>query len=299
MDLKKYLNKQSGIIERRLAKIIPDKKTLIGKSMDHSLLAGGKRLRPILVIEGAKVCGFKKLEDIFPAACAVEFVHTYSLVHDDLPAMDNDDLRRGKPTNHKKFGEAVAILAGDGLLTEAFRLICLCKNSMVIKLPNLLKSIEILSEVSGYKGMIEGQIKDTVESGAWSRKSRNFLKVNLKNIHLNKTAALLRGSLTIGATLAGGSKDKIRALDEYGKNIGLAFQITDDILDITADKKLLGKRGSDKDNNKLTYPAIYGIEESKRMAEKLVENAKKSISIFGKKNKILCLLADYIINREY
>ena len=299
MNLKQYLNQKTQIIETALRRNLPKDNSLISRAMRYSVLAGGKRLRPILVILGAEVCGANNVSDFLGAACAVEFIHTYSLIHDDLPAMDDDDLRRGKPTSHKKFGEAAAILAGDALLTDSFRLLANLDKDSRIKKEKIIASILTLSELAGYNGMVGGQAKDTIEAGVWNKKNIAQARQNLLYIHLNKTAALIRASLLIGATLANGSKKQLSALDKYGKNIGLSFQIADDILDITADKKLLGKKGSDRDNKKLTYPALYGINRSIEAAKKLVDSAKSSLKVFGKRADILAELADYIVERQY
>lgn len=298
MNLKIYLKKKSNIVNKALKKFLPKDNSLLSRAMRYSALAGGKRLRPILVILGAEICGAKNTSDFLGAACAVEFIHTYSLIHDDLPAMDDDDLRRGKPTSHKKFGEAAAVLAGDAFLTDSFRLLANLAENRKIKRENIIASIWLLSELAGYKGMVGGQAKDTIEAGSW-RKNISRSRQNLIYIHLNKTAALIRASLLIGATLANASKNQLSALDNYGKNVGLAFQIADDILDITADKKLLGKKGSDIENNKLTYPALYGIQSSKEAASKLVAGAKSALKMFGKRAGILAELADYIVERQY
>ena len=299
MALKKYLNQKSIIIERALRKYLPKDSSLLSRAMRYSVLAGGKRLRPILVLLGAEVCGAKSTSDFLGAACAVEFIHAYSLIHDDLPAMDDDDLRRGKPTSHKKFGEAAAILAGDALLTDSFRLLAELSKNKRIKKENIISSISILSELAGYKGMVGGQAKDTIEAGNWNKKNIGRARQDLEYIHLNKTAALIRASLLIGAILANGSKKHLAAFDKYAKNVGLAFQVADDILDITGDKKLLGKKGSDRDNKKLTYPALYGINRSRETANKLVNSAKSSLKMFGKRAVVLTELADYIVERQY
>ena len=299
MALKKYLNQKSIIIERALRKYLPKDSSLLSRAMRYSVLAGGKRLRPILVLLGAEVCGAKSTSDFLGAACAVEFIHAYSLIHDDLPAMDDDDLRRGKPTSHKKFGEAAAILAGDALLTDSFRLLAELSKNKRIKKENIISSISILSELAGYKGLVGGQAKDTIEAGNWNKKNIGRARQDLEYIHLNKTAALIRASLLIGAILANGSKKHLAAFDKYAKNVGLAFQVADDILDITGDKKLLGKKGSDRDNKKLTYPALYGINRSRETANKLVNSAKSSLKMFGKRAVVLTELADYIVERQY
>lgn len=298
MDLKKYLSDRSEVVNKALRKYLPKDNSIISRAMRYSIFAGGKRLRPILVLEASDLCGMR-VQDALPAACALEFIHTYSLIHDDLPAMDNDDLRRGKPSSHKKFGEAAAILAGDALVTDAFMVICECAKNKKIDCGSIINAIAILSDAAGSRGMILGQVKDTIESAGWNKRHGASLEREVLTIHLNKTAALIKASLMIGAALASASKKQMEALKIYGENIGIAFQIADDILDITADKKLLGKKGSDKDNNKLTYPAIYGLHDSMQIASALIGKAKNSLSVFGKKAETLEMLADYIIERKY
>ncbi|MCX5778122.1 MAG: polyprenyl synthetase family protein [Elusimicrobia bacterium] len=297
MKLVDYLKQQGRLIDRALIKFLPADNSLIACAMRYSICAGGKRLRPILVIEGARLCG-GTVAQVLPAACALEFIHTYSLIHDDLPAMDNDDLRRGKPTSHKKFGEAAAILAGDALLTDAFRLMSVCADNKRNRPERVVEATAVLSVAAGYRGMIGGQAKDTIEQGTWHKKSISLAKRDIEYIHLTKTAALIQASLVVGATLAGATSLQKTALNSYGRNIGLAFQIADDILDLTADKKLLGKRGSDRENNKLTYPALYGIEGSRQLSEKLIKEAKGNIRLF-KQASMLEQLADYIVERKY
>lgn len=298
MELKAYLIRREKETMKAIGRYVPSSRSLIVRAMRYSLLAGGKRLRPMLVIEGALLCGGTE-SMVMPAACSLEMIHTYSLIHDDLPAMDNDDLRRGKPTSHKKFGEATAILAGDALLTDAFRVLTMCGDHPKVTPASVVKAIAILARHAGYDGMIGGQMQDTVEGNAWAGKNRAQAARTLEYIHLNKTAALIRASLTVGATLAGGNARQVSALDRYGRNIGLAFQIADDILDIEGNKKLLGKRGSDRDNNKLTWPALYGLAASKKMARGLIDEAKDTIAVFGPKAAILEQLADYMIERTY
>jgi geranylgeranyl diphosphate synthase type II len=298
MNLQAYLAKKSLLVNQYLKRYLPRDSSLLSRAMRYSIFAGGKRLRPMLVLEAAELCGLSN-DAVMPAACALEYIHTYSLIHDDLPAMDDDDLRRGKPTCHIKFGEATAILAGDALLTDAFRLVSKCAENKKIPSECVIQANILLSSAAGYNGMIGGQMKDTIETDGWDKKSRASARKSLEYIHLNKTAALLRASLLVGATLAGGTKKQLSALDNYGRDIGLAFQIADDILDITADKKLLGKRGSDRENNKLTYPALYGLDASRAMATRLIQHAKKSVSVFQGEALILEKLADYIIERQY
>jgi geranylgeranyl diphosphate synthase type II len=293
-DLNKYLNTTAKYIDENLKIFLPKDKSVISQAMRYSVMAGGKRLRPIFVILGAEIFGLKK-EKVIPAACAVEYLHTYSLIHDDLPAMDNDDLRRGKLTSHKKFGEAAAILAGDALLTESFNLL----TQVGVANDRIVKAIKIFSYYSGYKGMIFGQAEDTIETGKWNAKNISLCKKRLEFIHINKTSALIKASLLIGGVLAGAKDSDLKLLEKYAHNIGLAFQIADDILDVYADKKLLGKNGSDKNNNKLTYLSLYGKKKSEQKAKKLILDAKKSVSKFKNKKDILEKLADYMVDRKY
>jgi geranylgeranyl diphosphate synthase type II len=297
MQLKQYLETRAALINKELVRHV-SATSLLDAAMRYSLTAGGKRLRPILVLCAAEICG-GRVKDALPAACAVEYIHTYSLIHDDLPAMDNDDLRRGKPTSHKKFGEATAILAGDALLTEAFGILAECSKSRRIKPSDIVKAVKILSREAGKRGMVDGQLKDTVESGKWSGKSRSLLMKKLKEIHMKKTAALISASLEIGAALSGAGEKNLKSLRKYGQCIGLAFQVTDDILDIEGNKILLGKKGSDRDNNKLTYPSLYGLERSKQLARQYVRRAKAEASGFGARGRVLSQLADYILTRKY
>jgi geranylgeranyl diphosphate synthase type II len=292
VDFKKYILQKVGYINAALKKFLPKDNSVVSQSMRYSILSGGKRLRPVLVIFAAELFGVKA-ENVIPAACAVEYLHTYSLVHDDLPAMDNDDLRRGMLTNHKKFGEATAILCGDALLTESFNLITKSKGSE----KNINKTVKILAYYGGYKGMIAGQVEDTLETGKWSGKNKILLEKKLKFIQIQKTAALMVASLKIGAVLAGADKEGLKALEVYGKNAGIAFQIVDDILDVYADKKLLGKEGSDAENDKLTVFSLYGKREAEKKVYEYIRKAKKAVAVFGNKSEIFLHLADYITGR--
>ncbi len=288
LDIKNYLKEQSEFINQQLEKFIPEgEPELLFESIRYSLTAGGKRIRPILVLESAKSVGMKNIDDILDIAVATEFIHTYSLIHDDLPSMDNDDLRRGKPTNHKVFGEAIAILAGDGLLTYAFELIS--KNKSVEPL-KLLKVINILSNGTGIYGMVGGQAADILaEEGRFK---------DIEFIHLHKTAKFLESCCWIGGVLGNGDKHQQKALKDYGRYIGLAFQIQDDILDEIGNTEKLGKTvGKDKESNKLTFPSIYGIEKSKEIAQEYLEKALKNIEILNSK-EILEHIARYIVERE-
>lgn len=270
---------------------------IIHESMRYSVFAGGKRLRPVLVLMGAEICG-KRPEIALPTAAAMELIHTYSLVHDDLPAMDDDDLRRGRPTNHKVYGEAIAVLAGDALLTKAFELIARNAKIRAIRPQAIPAVMELIAHGAGTFGMIGGQVMDIqVEGGKW-KKQKNHAAL-LSGIHKHKTAALIRASLQAGAALAGASPRRLSALGEYGEKIGLAFQIADDVLDVVADKKKLGKRGSDAKNQKLTFPALYGLEASRKKAQQLIEDAKQALAPFGKRAQVLKQLANYIIERDH
>ncbi|MDD5687842.1 MAG: polyprenyl synthetase family protein [Elusimicrobia bacterium] len=293
MDLKIYLKKKKKIIDNALKKYFSESKEtppIINTAMKYSIFAGGKRLRPVLCLAAGEICG-GSVKDILPTACAIEMIHTYSLIHDDLPAMDDDDYRRGKLTSHKKYGEAIAILAGDGLLTKAFEIIH----------PLVVKEVAV---AAGTKGMVGGQVADIEMGMSDVRSPRSKVKgskseILVRYIHEHKTAKMIEVSLKVGAILSNASQEKVKALSDYGRKIGLAFQVVDDILDITGNKKKLGKKGSDIKNKKLTYPSIYGIEKSKEKAIMLIESAKKDLNILGKKATILKELADYIVQREY
>lgn len=296
MDLKGYLEKRKEIVNEALDRYLPPETEYpqtIHKAMRYSVFAGGKRLRPILVIAAAEVVR-GGLEQVLPAACAMELIHTYSLIHDDLPAMDNDDYRRGKPTSHKIFGEDMAILAGDGLLTYAFQL--LAQNGRVKRVKNeaILSVITELAKAIGTSGLIGGQVVDIQSEG------KDIDLAGLKYIHTHKTGALISICLKVGATLIGGKEDEIEVLFQYGKSIGLAFQIVDDILDIIGDEKQLGKPvGSDLCQKKATYPALFGIEKSRHDAGELIKRAKERLEIFGKKGDYLRELADFIVERKF
>lgn len=268
---------------------------VVHEAMRYSVFAGGKRLRPALCIAAAEICG-GSWHKVMPTAAALEMIHTYSLIHDDLPAMDDDDYRRGRPTCHKKFGEAVAILAGDGLLTLGFKTIAGNAKIPGVRASAVLRALDVVSDAAGSTGMIGGQVVDLEMEGAKVSKAKRRRK--LEYIHRHKTGAMIRASLTAGALLSNASLAKLRALDAYGECIGLAFQIADDVLDIIGDKKLLGKRGSDRDNNKLTFPALYGLKASQRKAEEVVDQAKLFLRPFGHRAHVLNTLADFIIQRK-
>ena len=300
MDLKQNLKKRKEIINCALneyLKFNSKSPRIIQRAMRYSVFSGGKRLRPILVLCSAEICRKAEYKKALGPACALEMIHTYSLIHDDLPAMDNDDYRRNKLTCHKKFGEAMAILAGDALLTYAFQIVA--DDPWVKK-----ELIGELAKAAGKEKMLGGQVED-IQNSKCRIKKLKFKKERIKiagkinYIHTCKTGALIKTGLKIGAMAVKAPVRKIEALEKYGENVGLAFQIMDDVLDVIGNKEKLGKRGSDSDNNKLTYPLIYGVEKSNKKAKKLIEKAKENLTVFGEKADILHKIADYIINREY
>lgn len=296
MDFKAELGKRHSFIEERLKIAIPDvhgPHGILFDSMKYSLAAGGKRLRPMLLLEACKISG-GDIEMAIPFACATEMIHTYSLIHDDLPAMDDDDLRRGKPTNHKVFGEGIAVLAGDGLLSYAFETMLEASVKSGEDSMRCLKAVNEIAKGAGVFGMIAGQTADLESEG------KKIDEATLEFIHMNKTAQLIIRPMRAGAILAGASEQALEAITEYAKNIGLGFQIVDDILDVVGDQEKLGKNiGSDVENEKSTYPSMYGLEESKRIAFEKIERAKGAIAFFGSKAAFLSDLADYITDREF
>lgn len=295
MNFKEELKNRVANIEDLLNDYMPKvegyQKTIFD-SMNYSLKAGGKRLRPILTLEACKLVGGNE-KDAYPLAVAIEMIHTYSLIHDDLPALDNDDLRRGRKTNHKVYGEAMAILAGDGLLNYAYEI--MLRESLSKGEPEkYLKAINEIAKASGIYGMIGGQVVDIESEG----KSIDMEKLDF--IHMNKTAAIIIGCMRAGAIIGGASEEELENVTKYAKNIGLSFQIVDDILDIVGDEAKLGKKvGSDIDNEKSTYPSLIGLEKSKETANKLIAEAKMSIDYINKDSEFLNNLADYIVDREY
>ncbi|MBW4520166.1 MAG: polyprenyl synthetase family protein [Scytolyngbya sp. HA4215-MV1] len=292
-DLSAYLASRKAQVEAALERsmpiVYPEK---IYESMRYSLMAGGKRLRPILCLAACELAG--GTSDIaMPTACALEMVHTMSLIHDDLPAMDNDDYRRGKLTNHKVYGEDIAILAGDGLLAYAFEYIVTCTHNVLPK--NLLEVVARLGRAVGAAGLVGGQVVDLESEG-----KTDVALETLNFIHTHKTAALLEASVVCGAVLADAPEADRQRLVRYSQDIGLAFQIVDDVLDITATQEALGKTvGKDLQAKKVTYPSIWGIEESKRQARQLVEKAKSELSVFGEAARPLQAIADFITARTY
>ncbi|MGO0883348.1 polyprenyl synthetase family protein [Clostridioides difficile] len=295
MEFKQHLKEKARFIEDVLKEYMPKEegyqKTVI-EAMNYSLSAGGKRLRPILTLEACKVVGGNE-EEAIPFAIAIEMIHTYSLIHDDLPALDNDDLRRGRPTNHKVYGEAMGILAGDALLNYAFEV--MLAGSINKENPEkYLKAINEIAKGAGIHGMIGGQVVD-VES-----ENKQIEKEKLDYIHMNKTAAMMVGCMRAGATIGGANSEQMEEITKYAKNIGLSFQIVDDILDIVGDEAKLGKKvGSDIENHKSTYPSLLGLDKSKEIAHNLIDEAKKSIEKLSDNVDFLKGLAEYIIDREY
>jgi len=298
VEIQTYLNKQKNIIEDALLKNIPIPLAPFEnhiESLRYSLFAGGKRIRPILCLAAAESIGAKQetLSSLLPIACALECIHTYSLIHDDLPAMDNDELRRGKPTNHILYGEANAILAGDGLLTLAFELITDQSNGC-LKSEQQLKIANIISIASGSFGMVGGQALDI------ANENKIIPFEMLKTIHRNKTGALITAAVHAGAIGANADEKETEALLQYGDQIGLAFQIVDDLLNVTATTEQLGKSaGSDEANGKATYPAYFGIEGTQERAQQATNNAKDALMSLDIKAEPLRALADYVFMRSH
>ena len=290
-DMKTLLRERGGEIEAYLTTCLdgPNIPSRLKESMLYSLLAGGKRLRPVLCMSCAALCGLDPAR-ILPFAAAIEMIHTYSLIHDDLPAMDDDDLRRGRPSNHKAFDEATAILAGDALLTDAFVVLCRC----TVEAEHLLAALRKLAFAAGGAGMVGGQQLDMAATGA-----KSMALDELRTMHSMKTGALLRASCVCGAILAGSGNTSRDAIAAYGSAIGVAFQITDDILDIAADTATLGKpAGSDVTHGKQTYPALIGLEKSRSLAQDYARTAQLALNQFqGTDADFLCALAQYIVNR--
>ncbi len=291
-DLKGYLKERQKLVETALDKSIEVVYPLkIYEAMRYSLLAGGKRLRPILCLATCEMTG-GTIDMAMPTACALEMIHTMSLIHDDLPAMDNDDYRRGKLTNHKVYGEDVAILAGDGLLAYAFEYVAV--NTRNVPAPQVLQVISRLARAVGAAGLVGGQVVDLEMEG----KSDVSLET-LNFIHNHKTAALLEACVVCGGILSGTSPEDLQRLSRYSQNIGLAFQIVDDILDITATQEQLGKTaGKDQEAQKVTYPSLWGLEESKKQAQLLIEAACAELEPFGEQAQPLIALAYFITSRN-
>jgi geranylgeranyl diphosphate synthase type II len=292
MSFREYLARQQGLVDQVLERLVPPESVpprTIHRAMRYSLFAGGKRVRPILCLEAARAVS-DSARGIETAACSLEFVHTYSLIHDDLPALDNDDYRRGKLTSHRVFGEAMAILAGDALLTLAFATLA------AIDSVNCERKTRVIAELAAaagtVAGMIGGQVADL--EGEGQPPNAQLLEI----IHRAKTGALLRASVRIGAIYAGASEPQLEAISRYGEHVGLAFQIVDDILDVEQPRESLGKTaGKDAQQRKITFPAVYGLEESRRMAMRERVCAHEALAEFGARAERLRELADLIVQR--
>lgn len=293
MDLKAHLDSRTKLIDRALDRFLPRatvKPPTIHAAMRYSLFAGGKRLRPALTLAAAEACG-GTAEHALPAACSVECIHTYSLIHDDLPCMDDDDLRRGRPTSHKVYGEGVAVLAGDALLTIAFEILAQARETARYKMPALIRE---LAGASGSQWLIGGQVADLEGEG------KKLSGAELKYIHRCKTAALLTASIRLGAMSANATPAKLAALTDFGQALGLAFQVIDDILDVTQTTEKLGKTaGKDVAATKATYPAIFGLDHSRKEAQRLTNAALTALKPFGKSGATLRAFADYLLARDY
>jgi len=294
MDLKAYLRSRQRKIDRALDRYLPranTKPATLHKAMRYSLFAGGKRLRPILCLAATEACR-GNIDDALPLACALECIHTYSLVHDDLPSMDNDDFRRGRPTCHKVFGDGIAILAGDALLTIAFEIVSRTKPARRYNTSALLREISV---AAGSQKLIAGQVADLEAEG------KDVKRDQLQFIHKNKTAAILKSSVRLGAMSANANARKLSAITRFGQRLGLAFQIIDDILDVTQTSEILGKSaGKDVAAKKATYPAVIGLEKSRAEARQLTRQAHNALSVFSSSDaEPLHVLANYLLEREY
>ena len=293
MNLKRYLVARQREVDRALDRFLPKASVppaTIHKAMRYSLFAGGKRLRPILCLAASEACG-GKISAALPHACAVECIHTYSLIHDDLPSMDNDDLRRGRPTCHKVFGDGIAILAGDALLTIAFEI---ATNAKPVSRYDLRDIFREITEAAGSRKLIAGQVADLEAEG------RRLTRAEVRSIHENKTAALLTTSIRLGAMSANATTKQLTAVTAFGRALGLAFQVIDDILDGTQTSEKLGKSaGKDLTAQKATYPVVIGLEKSRAEARRLTTQAHRALESLGKNAGVLRALADYLLAREY
>jgi len=295
-DLTAYLAEKRRMIDRQMEQLIDEQgpPSRLHDAMHYSLMGKGKRLRPVLCIAAAEAVGEKTTPSVLRTACALEMIHTYSLIHDDLPAMDNDELRRGRPTCHIRFDEATAILAGDALLTLAFEVLAGCRpENGGEKQLKQLRVVSTIASAAGSQGMIEGQMRDMSAQG------KQIDAGALKQIHAFKTGAMIEASVVSGALCGGGTDDQVDALSEYARNIGLAFQVADDILNVEGDPEIMGKSaGTDRMLQKATYPGLLGLEESKQYAKDLVANALQSLKIFDTEAAPLYAIAQYIVERN-
>lgn len=293
-DLKKYINKKSRLVNATLEQLLqnsqPDE--TISKAVKYSLMAGGKRIRPVLCLAASEAVGGNP-KDALMAACAMEMVHTYSLIHDDLPAMDDDELRRGKPTCHVAFGEATAILAGDALLTMAFEILASVPFKNGNQAAKWLEVIRIIAIAAGSRGMVQGQMLDIAAEGSLLNLG------DLESMHRLKTGALIEASMQCGALLAEADQAQLGYLKTYARSIGLAFQVADDILNVEGNPAVMGKAvGTDRLNKKSTYPSLLGLDASKQFAQKLIHQALQALEAFDNKADPLRALATYIIERK-
>lgn len=295
MDITKYLREKKLLVEKEMSALMPGGKRLTGNlhdAMSYSLEAGGKRIRPILALAACEAVG-GEAKRVMPAACAIEFIHTYSLIHDDLPAMDNDDYRRGKPTCHRAFDEATAILAGDALLTAAFEIMSNASLFKGASMEAVMDTAHDIARAAGASGMVGGQQADMEAEG------KEVDLPTLEFIHTHKTGALILASVKAGAKLGGGNKDQNSALAKYAELAGLAFQVADDILDVTGSTDILGKdAGSDEARKKATYPSIIGLKEARLRAAELLDMAIDSLKDFDDKADPLREIARYIVDRN-
>lgn len=294
MDVNEFLEKSAKLVEKGLNKMVPSARTkpaTIHESMRYSLFAGGKRIRPAVVFASSMACG-GSMEVAVPMACAVETMHTYSLVHDDLPCMDDDDFRRGNPTNHKKFGEGIAVLAGDALLTQSFAMLLNAEPTRRYKHQHFVRE---LAETGGSKQLIAGQVADLE-----GENNPDLKLADLKFIHERKTSALLTCSARLGGMAANANPTQLDALTTFGYKVGLAFQVIDDILDCTQSTEKLGKTaGKDEDSGKLTYPSLMGLEKSRKYAARLTNDAFESLAVFKGKAENLENLAKFLLSRDH
>jgi len=298
MDLNKYLEEKKAVVDSALERCFPkdgESSSSLHRAIRHSLFAGGKRIRPIFSMAAFEAAGGRG-DGIHRLACALEMIHTYSLIHDDLPSMDNDDFRRGKPTCHRVFGEGVALLAGDALLTEAFRLMTDCPDSGGPEQDGwlILDIVNHVARAAGISGMVGGQVVDIESEG------KEVDLPTLQFIHTHKTGAMILVSIQIGAKFARAREESLKALTRYGERVGVAFQIADDILNVEGVAAILGKStGSDRSRGKATYPGVLGLEESKRRARELVGLAVDALIPFGTEADPLREIARFIITREH
>jgi geranylgeranyl diphosphate synthase type II len=292
MDFSRYWSVRQKKVDAALDRFLPSAKTkpaTIHEAMRYSIFAGGKRLRPIICLASAEVISGQS-DDAIPLACAVECIHTYSLIHDDLPAMDNDDFRRGKPTSHKVYGEGIAILAGDALLTIAFEIAAACRAWPRYSHADVIRELAV---AAGSQKLIAGQVADLEGEG------KKINPAQLRYIHENKTAALIAGSIRLGAMSANATPKQLAHLTEFGQSLGLAFQVIDDILDVTQTTEKLGKSaGKDIAAQKATYPALLGLPKAKKEADRLTARALGALKPFGKAAAPLEAISDYLLKRE-